>query len=98
MATSFLPSGTLNMRKAARTAWALAAVLGAGIFESWAQEREGASGRESEQLGEVNFSVSCNEAAQREFNRAMALFHSFWFDPAIKSFQKVLEQDPACGM
>jgi tetratricopeptide (TPR) repeat protein len=28
----------------------------------------------------------------------MALFHSFWFDPAIKSFSKVLEHDPECGM
>ncbi len=51
-----------------------------------------------EQLGEVNFPVSCNAAAQQEFNRAMALFHSFWFDPAKASFAKVLEHDPECGM
>jgi hypothetical protein len=46
----------------------------------------------------VNFPVSCNEAAQKEFNRGMALFHSFWFDPAKKSFSKVLQLDPGCGM
>jgi hypothetical protein len=51
-----------------------------------------------EQLGEVNFPVSCNPAAQQEFNRAMALFHSFWFDPAKASFAKVLQHDPECGM
>ena len=51
-----------------------------------------------ERLGEVSFPVSCNQAAQQEFNRAMALFHSFWFDPAKSSFAKVLEHDPACGM
>jgi tetratricopeptide (TPR) repeat protein len=28
----------------------------------------------------------------------MALFHSFWFNPAIASFKKVLELDPRCGM
>lgn len=28
----------------------------------------------------------------------MALFHSFWFDPAKHSFTKVLEYDPECGM
>ena len=28
----------------------------------------------------------------------MALLHSFWFDPAKKSFAKVLEHDPECGM
>ena len=52
----------------------------------------------NEKLGDVNFPVSCNPAAQKEFNRAMALFHSFWFDPAIKSFQTVLHHDPECGM
>jgi tetratricopeptide (TPR) repeat protein len=51
-----------------------------------------------EQLGEVNFPVSCNAAAQKEFNRAMALFHSFWFDPAKASFARVLQHDPGCGM
>jgi len=55
-------------------------------------------GKPPEQLGEVKFPVSCNAAAQQEFNRAMALFHSFWFDPAKKSFAKVLEHDPQCGM
>ena len=49
-------------------------------------------------LGEVNFPVSCNPPAQQEFNRAMALFHSFWFDPAKASFTRVLQLDPECGM
>lgn len=49
-------------------------------------------------LGEVRFPVSCNTAAQKEFNRAMALFYSFWFDPAIKSFSNVLQHDSECGM
>ncbi len=55
-------------------------------------------GMAPERLGEVNFPVSCNARAQTEFNRAMALFHSFWFGPAKKSFARVLEHDPACGM
>jgi len=54
--------------------------------------------KDARELGEVNFPVSCNAAAQTEFNRAMALFHSFWFDPAKASFAKVLEHDPECGM
>src|SRR5215475_15803554 len=86
------------MRKATRTACALAAILSAGTTEALAQEPEGAPGRESERLGEVNFRMSCDDAAQKEFNRAMALFHSFWFDPAKASFTKVLELDPGCGM
>ncbi|HQM30017.1 MAG TPA: hypothetical protein PLR20_11765 [Syntrophales bacterium] len=55
-------------------------------------------GTPPEKLGEVNFLVSCNTAAQKEFNRAMALFHSFWFDPAKKSFSRVIEYDSGCGM
>src|SRR5690606_10613631 len=50
------------------------------------------------ELGEVNFPVSCNAAAQIEFNNGMALLHSFWFAPAIQSFQTVAELDPTCAM
>ncbi|MBZ0156368.1 MAG: hypothetical protein K8I29_09195 [Alphaproteobacteria bacterium] len=73
-------------------AWALVIVLCLGVSGPGAQTAK------PEKLGEVNFPVSCNDAAQKEFNRAMALFHSFWFDPAKKSFSKVLQHDPECGM
>jgi len=79
-----------------RSVWAIAAAawLAPGAFAHDEQPK----GKPPEQLGEVDFPVSCNAAAQKEFNRAMALFHSFWFDPAKRSFAKVLEHDPACGM
>lgn len=51
-----------------------------------------------EKLGEVNFPVSCNAKARKEFNRAMALAHSFWFEPAINSFGTVLRYDTTCTM
>jgi tetratricopeptide (TPR) repeat protein len=86
------------MRNASRIAWALAMTLGAGTSGAWAHENDAPPSGKPEQLGRVSFPVSCNDAAQTEFNRAMALFHSFWFDPAIKSFQKVLQQNPECGM
>src|SRR5262245_42580742 len=80
--------------------WMLVTVLGFATSEAWAQHSEHGTLRVAppEQLGEVNFPVSCSPAAQKEFNRAMALFHSFWFDPAKESFAKVLEHDPQCGM
>lgn len=28
----------------------------------------------------------------------MALFHSFWFDPAKEEFGKAFKHDPECGM
>lgn len=86
------------MKKTTGIAWMLTIVLIAGVSGAWAHEEEGSGGGKPEKLGEVNFSVSCNAAAQKEFNRGMALFHSFWFDPAKKSFAKVLQHDPECGM
>src|SRR3989442_7275675 len=51
-----------------------------------------------EKLGRVNFSVSCRGAAQQQFNRAVALLHSFWYDEAEKGFAEVTKTDPKCGM
>jgi tetratricopeptide (TPR) repeat protein len=51
-----------------------------------------------EQLGAVDFPVSCTPEAQAEFNHGVALLHSFVFGPAIQSFTKVTELDPTCGM
>jgi hypothetical protein len=60
-----------------------------------AQEHQHANG---ERLGSVNFVTSCNEAAQKDFNSAVALLHSFQFSRAIARFNAVLVQDPACGI
>ena len=51
-----------------------------------------------EELGEVEFEVSCTSEAQAEFNHAAALLHSFWFAPAIQSFNTVAELDATCAM
>ena len=52
----------------------------------------------SEKLGEVNFTVSCNPQAQRQFNRAVAWLHSFEYEEAEKAFSEVTATDPRCGM
>ncbi len=51
-----------------------------------------------EKLGSVSFPTSCQPATQQEFNRAVALLHSFAYQPAAESFQRVLEQDPHCAI
>jgi hypothetical protein len=53
---------------------------------------------DGEQLGEVHFATSCNAAAQRDFNRAVALLHSFQFSRAIEGFDATLRDDPACAI
>jgi tetratricopeptide (TPR) repeat protein len=52
----------------------------------------------AEGLGKVQFATSCNELAQLEFNRAVALLHSFQFSRAIEGFGAVLQKDPTCAI
>ena len=52
----------------------------------------------AEKLGMVRFPVSCNDAAQQQFDRAVALLHSFWYAEAVKGFSTVTETDPTCAM
>ena len=52
----------------------------------------------SEKLGQVNFRVSCSADAQKQFNRATALLHSFGYAEAEKAFSKVTVTDPDCAM
>lgn len=80
-------------------AWTIAIMLITVAAAAWAHgEHDMPQGNPPEKLGELNFPVSCSVDAQKEFNRGMALFHSFWFDPAKKSFARVLEYDSGCGM
>jgi hypothetical protein len=51
-----------------------------------------------ENLGAVHFATSCNDVAQKEFNRAGALLHSFQFSRAIGDFNAVLGDDATCAI
>jgi hypothetical protein len=51
---------------------------------------------EHNQLGTVRFPTSCSPKVQAEFERGVAMLHSYWFNYAGKAFQAVLEQDPGC--
>src|SRR5215831_8824683 len=53
---------------------------------------------QGEALGKVHFSTSCNSDAQKEFDRAVALLHSFQFSRAIQGFQASLKSDSSCGI
>src|SRR3984893_12704246 len=52
----------------------------------------------SEKLGVVHFATSCNDVGQKEFDRAVALLHSFQFSRAIEGFNAVLGEDATCGI
>jgi Tfp pilus assembly protein PilF len=66
-----------------------------GVSRSLAQEHQHGT---AEKLGAVHFATSCSEMAQKEFNRAVALLHSFQFSRAIEGFNAALTRDPTCGI
>jgi hypothetical protein len=52
----------------------------------------------SDDLGEVHFPTSCLPSVQPDFDRAVALLHSFAYTRAREAFGAVLEGDPTCAM
>ena len=52
----------------------------------------------SEKLGTVLFKTSCIPAAQKEFERALAMLHSFYFPETIKAFSVIPQTDPSCAI
>src|SRR5713101_1531669 len=53
---------------------------------------------EPEKLGKVNFSISSDAAVQQQFNRAVAMLHSFWYEKAEQEFAALAKKDPSCAM
>ncbi len=58
----------------------------------------GAIGQQDEKLGKVAFPTSCDPNVQAEFDRGVAMLHSYWFLIARRKFEGILQQDPTCAM
>ena len=69
-------------------------VLQTGIFPSSAVAQDSGD----KQLGAVHFETSCNEVAQRRFDRAMRYQHSFWYRQSQEIFEEALKADPKCAI
>ena len=72
----------------------------AGIFFASAlfALSHGPAHADEERLGEVNLPISCTPAAQQQFNRALAMQHSFFFPETVKAFTALAEKEPSCAM
>ena len=69
------------------------------VAPAWAHdEQPGELKPVGEKLGTVRFATSCTPAAQRQFERAVAMLHSFWFSESSKAFAAVAQTDPNCAM
>ncbi len=53
---------------------------------------------DEERLGEVSLPISCSAGAQQQFNRAVAMQHSFFFPETVKAFTAIAEKEPSCAM
>jgi hypothetical protein len=75
----------------------LALILSGAVSLLQAQDEHAGHNFTSE-FGKVHFEISCNPSAQREFDRAVAMLHSFFYPETEKAFQTVAQQDPSCAM
>jgi len=80
------------MRKSVLAATVAAALAGSSPQPLVAQ------GDVDQQLGSVQFKTTCNEVAQRRFDRGMRYQHSFWYLNAKEVFEEALKADPTCAM
>src|SRR5689334_2830255 len=81
--------------------FAAALVFGSSLMPIAAHEAHDhgtPGGRAPETLGKVTFPTSCSPAVQPQFERGVALLHSFWFGEGLKAFTAVAERDPGCAM
>ena len=51
-----------------------------------------------DKLGSVSFATTCKPAVQKDFERAVALLHSFAYAPAEAAFRHVAAADPQCAI
>jgi len=68
------------------------------IFPSSLDAQEAHSHGAPQKLGKVSFPISCLPAVQQQFDRGVALLHSFAYTAAENAFRGVAELDPRCAM
>src|SRR5262245_35909665 len=77
---------------------AAASAAAAMATGAWAQTGDLPKGKSVEELGRVMFQTSCTPQAQAQFERALAMLHSFFFPETIKAFSAVAENDTKCAI
>jgi hypothetical protein len=51
-----------------------------------------------EHFGTVHLDTSCSDAVQPQFDRAVAMLHSFFYPETDKAFQAIADREPSCAM
>jgi hypothetical protein len=59
---------------------------------------EHAGHSDGEHFGSVHFPISCSPDAQRQFDRAASMLHSFFYPETVKAFTAIAKAEPSCAM
>jgi hypothetical protein len=73
-------------------------VIGAAFWTPIGWSQESHSHPAPEKLGTVTFATSCAPKVSHDFERAVALLHSFAYAASEKAFGDVAAADPTCAM
>ena len=84
------------MRFALRASFFLLVVLTS--FAAVADEEHRHPAGDPERLGTVVFPTSCTPEVQTQFQRGVAMLHSFWYEEAERTFTAVAKTDPSCAI
>jgi len=52
----------------------------------------------AEKFGSVQFPTSCKPNADAQFQRAVAMLHSFWYPETVRAFTEVIQSDTECAI
>jgi tetratricopeptide (TPR) repeat protein len=79
----------------------LAALVAAAIAGAGAADGQSAGAPalgDLSKVGSVRFPTTCDPAVQKEFERGVALLHSFFYEEARRVFTDVSKRDPECAV
>jgi tetratricopeptide (TPR) repeat protein len=76
----------------------LAAMVGSALALSAAPGTADDGDSQTGKLGKVTFPTSCDPKLQAEFERAVAMLHSFWYASAERAFPDLAARDPSCAI
>jgi hypothetical protein len=74
----------------------LAVLATAPVFGQHEEHAAAAPG--AGKFGTVRFPTSCSSAAQVQFEKALAMLHSFFYPSTLKAFEAVTQIDPQCAI
>ena len=77
--------------------WVIVCALGLLSIAAWSDEQHHHQLSENE-VGSVHFATSCAKAVEQDFNRAVALLHSFQYEDTRVAFEEISRKDPTCAM